>query len=104
GSVTPKPEMPSLLRQRETTRLAETLSRELNVVHVPHDLGDQVSGVYNRSIPTPTRRLAVIRNRDTFTLAPWRPALEPMLGRRVTGLVQQHRVTWVLDRGRPIPD
>jgi hypothetical protein len=36
-------------------------------------------------------------------LAPWRPVLEPMRGRAVTGLVQQHRVIWALDRGRAIP-
>jgi len=103
GSVSPKPEMPALLREREARHLAQTLSRQLNAVHVPHELGDRVSGVYDRSISTPTGKLAVIRNQDTFTLAPWRPPLEPMRGRAVTGLVQQHRVTWALDRGRSIP-
>ena len=34
-------------------------------------------GFYNRSIDTPTGKIAVIRNQDTFTLAPWKPALEP---------------------------
>ena len=103
GSLSPKPEMSALLREREVTCLARMLSRQLNATHIPHELGDRVTGVYERSIPTPTGKLAVIRHLDTFTLAPWRPALELMRGRAVTGLVQQHRVTWVLDRGREIP-
>jgi type IV secretory pathway VirD2 relaxase len=103
GSLSPKAGMPAFLREREATRLAEMLSRQLNATHVPHELGDRVAGVYERSIPTPTGTLAVIRHQDTFSLAPWRPALEPMRGRAVTGLVQHHRVTWVLDRGREIP-
>jgi hypothetical protein len=103
GRVSPKAETPSLLRQRETARLAQMLSRQLNAMYVPHEPGDRISGVYDRPITTPTGKLAVIRNQDTFTLAPWKPALEPMRDHAVTGLIQQHRVTWVLDRGRALP-
>jgi type IV secretory pathway VirD2 relaxase len=103
GVLRPKAEMGALLRERETTRLAQSLSRQLNAMYVPHTLGDRVSGVYDRAIDVPAGKMALIRNHDTFTLAPWRPALEPMRGRAVTGLVQQHRVIWALDRGRAIP-
>ena len=87
NEVTPKPDMMRSLRQRETAHLAETLSRQLNAIHVPHEPGSPISGVYERSIATPTGRLAVIRSADTFTLAPWKPALEPLRGRAVLGLV-----------------
>ena len=70
---------------------------------MPHQLGDRVSGVYDRIITTPTGKLAAIRNQDTFTLAPWKPALEPMRGHAVIGFIQEHRVTWMLDRGRAMP-
>jgi type IV secretory pathway VirD2 relaxase len=103
GKVIPKPQMLTLLCQRETARLAQTLSRQLNAMHVPHEPGSRISGVYERSISTPTGKLAVIRREDTFTLAPWKPALEQMRGRAVTGLIQPHRVTWALDRGRGLP-
>jgi hypothetical protein len=95
--------MLAALRQREQASLAETLSRQLNAVYLPHEPGSRVSGVYERAISTPSGKLAVIRREDTFTLAPWKPALEPMRGRAVMGLVGQHRVTWALDRGRAIP-
>ena len=67
--------------------MAQSLSHQLNAMHVPHDPGSRISGVYERSISTPTGKLAVIRREDTFTLAAWKPALEAMRGRAVTGLV-----------------
>jgi type IV secretory pathway VirD2 relaxase len=103
GEIVPKPQMTPVLRQREQARLAETLSRQLNSAYLPHEPGSLVSGVYERSILTPSGRLAVIRREDTFTLAPWKPALEPMRGRDVMGRAGQHRVTWTLDRGRALP-
>jgi hypothetical protein len=103
GNVRPKPQTPSLLRQRELARLAQGLSRQLNGVHIPQEPLGRLSGIYDRSIGTPTGKIAVIRNQDTFSLAPWKPALEAMRGQAVTGLIQEHRVTWVLDRGRGLP-
>ena len=70
---------------------------------MPHEPGSRVSGVYERSITTPMGKLAVIRREDTFTLAPWKPALEPMRGRTVMGLIGPSRVMWTLDRGRGLP-
>jgi len=72
NELSPKPHMMRTLRQRETARLADTLSRQLSAIHMPHEPGSRVSGVYERSITTPTGKLAVIRREDTFTLAPWR--------------------------------
>jgi len=101
--VAPKPDMMRGLRQRETVRLAEMLSRQLNAIHVPHEPGSRISGVYERAITTPMGKLAVIRRQDTFTLAPWKPALEAMRGRAVMGLIGPSRVMWTLDRGRGLP-
>ena len=103
NEVSPKPHMMRSLRQRETAHLAETLSRQLNAIHMPHEPGSRVSGIYERSIATPMGKLAVIRREDTFTLAPWKPALEPMRGRTVMGLIGPSRVMWTLDRGRGLP-
>ena len=90
NEVAPRPEMMRSLRQRETAHVAETLSRQLNAIHVPHEPGSRVSGVYERAITTPMGKLAVIRCEDTFTLAPWKPALEPMRGRAVRAPDRAH--------------
>jgi hypothetical protein len=70
---------------------------------VPAEPGRQIAGIYDRSVTTPTGKLAVIRHQDTFTLAPWRPAIEPFKGRAVMGMIGPNRVTWSLDRGRTLP-
>jgi type IV secretory pathway VirD2 relaxase len=103
GHVSPKPDMMRNLRQAETDRLVHDLSRSLNATHVQAEPGAQISGVYDRAITTPTGNIAVIRRQDTFTLAPWRPALEPMRGRAIVGVIGPNRVTWALDRGRGLP-
>ena len=103
GVIAPKPEMMRTLRQAETERLVRDLSRRLNSTYIATEPGTRITGVYDRTIATPTGTIAVIRRQDTFTLAPWKPALEPMRGRAVSGLVGTHRVTWTLDRGRGLP-
>jgi hypothetical protein len=95
--------MITVLQQRERAQLAETLSRQLNATYMPNEPRSRVSGVYERSISTPSGKLAVIRQEDTFKLAPWSAALEPMRGRMVMGAIGQQRVTWTLDRGRGLP-
>src|SRR5512145_932257 len=91
------------LRQNETAHHHAMLSRQLHALHVPHEPGSRISGIYERAVTTPTSKLAVIRSADTFTLAPWKPALEPLRGRAVLGLVGPNRVMWTLDRGRTLP-
>jgi type IV secretory pathway VirD2 relaxase len=103
GDIVPKPDMMRRLRQSETQRFAEDLTHRLNASYLPAEPGRQIAGVYERSITTPTGKLAVIRRQDTFTLAPWRPGLEPFKGRAVTGMIGPTRVAWTLDRGRGLP-
>ena len=103
GDLTPTPDMMRTLRRAETDRIVQQISRELNTTYVPSTPGARITGVYDRTIVTPTGKLAVIRRQDTFTLAPWRPALEPLRGRAVSGMVGPSRVTWSLDRGRGLP-
>ena len=97
------PDMMRSLRQRETQRLVTAVSRDLGATYVPHAPGTRIGGIYERAITTPTGRLAVIRGEDTFTLAPWKPALESLRGQRVIGMVGPTRVTWAIDRGRTLP-
>jgi type IV secretory pathway VirD2 relaxase len=103
GEVVPTAATRRSLRQLETQRLVAALSRDLGATYVAHQPGTRIGGVYERSVTTPTGRLAVIRREDTFTLAPWRPALEPLRGQRVIGMVGPTRVTWAIDRGRALP-
>ena len=103
GDVTPKPPMMATLRRLETERLVHELSSDLKAEYMPPTPGTRVTGIYDRAIATPSGKLAVIRRDDTFTLAPWKPALEPMRGLSVSGSIGPNRVAWTLDRGRGLP-
>ena len=103
GVWAPKPGMRQTLHAREQARIVQALSRQLNATYMPHEPGARVSGIYERSVATPNGRLAVIRREDTYTLAPWKAALEPMRGQAVTALTGPNRIAWSLDRGRGLP-
>jgi hypothetical protein len=95
--------MMKALRQAETQRLAADVSRRLEAAFVPAQSGARITGTYDHAITTPTGKIAVIRREDTFTLAPWQPALEPFRGHAVAGIVGPSRMTWVHSRGRGLP-
>ena len=101
--ITPAPQMMTELRKTEVQRLAQDVSKQLNAQFLPSAAGTRISGIYDRAVQTSTGKIAVIRNQDTFTLGPWKPALEPMRGLAVTGTIGPSRVTWTLDRGRALP-
>jgi hypothetical protein len=103
GEWVPKPGMRKALQAREQARIVHVLTQQLNANYIPHEPGSRVSGVYERSIATPTGRLALIRREDTYTLAPWKALLEPMRGQAVTAVIGHNRVVWSLDRGRGLP-
>lgn len=103
GGVDPASDMMRTLRRSENERLAQGLSHVLGASYVAAEAGTRIVGIYDRAITTPSGRIAVIRRDDTFTLAPWRPALEPFRGQTVAGTIGPTRVTWTLDRGRALP-
>ncbi len=103
GDVAPGPEMMRTLRRSERERVVQGLSHVLNASYIHTEPGTRIRGIYDRAITTPTGKLAIIRREDTYTLAPWRPVLEPFRGQVVTGVIGPNRVAWSLDRGRTLP-
>ena len=104
GAVAPTADMMHVLRQMEKKRLVAALSRELGATYIAGEGERRIAGIYERAIVTPTGKLALIRREDTFTLAPWKPGLEPLRGQAVMGWVGASRMTWTPDRGRTLPE
>jgi type IV secretory pathway VirD2 relaxase len=102
GDWVARPDLRQALLMRERHRIERTLSHELNATYVPAEHGSRVAGVYERAIATPNGKMAVIRRDDTFTVAPWTPALEGYRGKAVIGSIGHTRVTWSPDRGRSL--
>ena len=103
GDIAAGPEMLARLRKFELRRLSSELATDLKATFMPRASGESVRGIYVRAVETPSGRLAVIQNQGTFTLAPWKPALEPLRDLAVTGAFARGRVVWTRDKGRALP-
>ena len=87
------------LASHELHATAQRLERQLGRAVLIHH-GAQVEGVYAHRIDLAQGRFAVLFQRETAQLVPWRPALEQFQGRHVMGVVRGQSISWGLWRGR----
>jgi type IV secretory pathway VirD2 relaxase len=90
------------LRAREIESAAKTIAADTGLVHRPVTEGNPVSGVYRRSIMLASGRFAMLSDGLGFSLVPWRPVIEPALGRAISAIVRGSQVDWWLGRQRGI--
>lgn len=100
GTITPKPDMLKVLNSRGVSRVAEKLSSESGLSHFPISEGERFSGQHVRTVDQPMQRLAVIKNRQDFTLVPWRPELTKMRGQKIALRVENRAITMTIVTGR----
>lgn len=93
-------EMLGILRRRELLRAAGQLSGELGLPYAETESGQKATGIYRRHVDLASGRFAVIEKSREFTLVPWRPVLERHLGKQVSGIVREGRVSWTIGRQR----
>lgn len=89
------------LAAHELRATALKLEAEIGRPVLTH-LTSRVEGAYARRIDLAQGRYALLWQRDTAHLVPWRPALEQFSGRHVLGLARGHSISWSLWRGRTI--
>jgi hypothetical protein len=89
------------LASRELQSTAHRLEQQLGRPVLTH-LGTHVEGVYARRIDLAQGRYALLWQRETAQLVPWRPALEQFAGRHVQGIVRGQSISWGLWRGRTV--
>ena len=91
------------LRRRDLLRTASALAEELELPFAEAPVRGRIHGIYRRRLDLASGRFALIERARDFTLVPWRPVIEPMLGRRVSGALQGGGIDWALGRGRQGP-
>jgi hypothetical protein len=57
------------------------------VGYVAATTGQEIRGLYRRSVSLTSGRFAIIERAQDFTLVPWRPVLERAKGQSVSGIV-----------------
>lgn len=98
--ITYRSSLLTILRRRELVRVAAQLSEELGLKYVELHEGQQISGIFRRSVQLTNGRLAVVQTDQSFTLVPWRRTLEQHVGKLISGSVTRTGVSWDLGRQR----
>ena len=88
------------LRDRDLAEATTAISRRTGLAWRPSAQGDHVAGVYRERVTLSSGRFAMIDDGLGFQLVPWRAALEPRLGRPVSGVMGPGGVDWSLGRKR----
>jgi type IV secretory pathway VirD2 relaxase len=89
----------TILRKRELTRVAESVSLEFETTYVPLESGGQIEGIYRKRLNLASGRFAMIENGLGFQLVPWSTALEKRKGLNVLGVARASGgVDWKMGR------
>lgn len=100
GRVTPKANTLDTLNQRGWAALGRRLEGDLDQVYRPMIEGMGITGRHTRDVTFPAGRIAVIQDRTSFTLIPWRPELAQMRGREIDVAIRDRTLTLAISRGR----
>jgi type IV secretory pathway VirD2 relaxase len=92
----------STLRSRELNRVAGELESQTGLAYREAMDGERVSGVYKRSLMLASGRYALLDDGSGFALVPWRPVIEPWLGRSISAVVTGGQVSWEFGRSKGI--
>jgi hypothetical protein len=94
GQFQPNPKLFETLRRREYDHATQALSKELGLPHNAPIEGEHISGTCTKSVTLASGKYAVIQKALEFTLVPWRPDMEPMRGKEITGTVSAQGIHW----------
>ena len=88
------------LRNRELTQAAKDIAAETGLEHRPVADGQRVAGIYRRSVMLASGRYAMLDDGMGFSLVPWQPVIEQMLGQQLAATTRSGDVSWVIGRQR----
>jgi type IV secretory pathway VirD2 relaxase len=91
------------LKQSEVERAIQSIASQTGLEHQPAKPGEIVSGLYRQRIDLAAGRFAMLDAGTGFELVPWKPELEPYLGKQLNGVAMPGGgIEWELGRGRGI--
>ncbi len=88
------------LRDQELALVGKTLQDQTGQTYRMLKDGQQATGIYRRSIQLASGRFAMLDEGMGFSLDPWRPVIEPRLGKMLTATVRGGSASWDLGRQR----
>jgi type IV secretory pathway VirD2 relaxase len=94
GLFQPKPRLFETLRRREYDHATQAISKELGLTHNTPIEGEHISGTYTKPVTLASGKYALVQKSREFTLVPWRPDMEPMRGKVITGTASAQGIQW----------
>lgn len=89
----------SELKTRELNQRGRELEGSLKKPYAAQSSG-KIEGVYRGPVELASGRFAIIEKARDFTLVPWRPVLERLVGRPVSGIARGEAITWSVGKQR----
>lgn len=90
------------LRGRELTQAAKEIAAETALQPRSIADGQRVVGIYRRSIMLASGRYAMLDDGMGFSLVPWKPAIDHLLGKQLAATIRMGSVSWETGRGQSI--
>ncbi len=100
GQFQPQKGLVETLQRRDLLRTGKTLSQELKLNFTEAKLGEDIHGIYRRSVELAGGKYALIERTQDFTLVPWRSVLERSRGKTVSGIMRARGISWKITRQR----
>lgn len=91
GVVHPSTNVLNDLKRRELQHTASNISARSGLSYANPVEGEQFSGTYKHSVSLASGKFAIIETAKEFVLVPWKPSLEDMRGKVVSGTVGPNR-------------
>ena len=95
-----KRDMLHRLEQQEINKVTAKISSGIGKQYVPANKGDQVEGIYTKSVELASGRFAIIEQSKEFNLVPWRSVLERSRNQLVSGKVGGSGISWQIGKRR----
>jgi Protein of unknown function (DUF3363) len=91
GTMRPTASVLNDPKRRETQLTADSITARSGLSHVKPLEGEQFSGTCKHSVNLTSGKYAIIENAKEFVLVPWRPSLEDMRGKVLSGVAGLNR-------------
>ena len=88
------------LRDRELAAVGNALEKETGQIYRAAQDGRQASGIYQRSIQLISGRFAILDEGLGFTLVPWKPMIERLVGKTLAVTMRGSGSSWEIGRQR----
>ena len=96
GAVRPTANAFNELKRRELQRTTHSIIARSGLSHASPTEGEAFSGTYKHSVNLADGKYAIIENAKEFVLVPWKPSLEDMRSKLISGTASSQGISWDL--------